>query len=358
MNIRDPLARVLLVCLAAPLAPAVCNGEPPFQAQPAAATPAPPNDLDALMARALQRRAQTWARLHDYVLAERERFALRGPGGVRLHGLDREFAWYVRDGYFVRSPVKANGVTLGEAERTKYERDWLAAEKRRQERRLARDAKTGGGEVSQGGSQDVDGPGGDEEPGPAVGPESMVGRGEPRFVSEAYFLKFRFEPGNYYSAGREQLDGREVVKVEYYPTRLFSDRTKPGERERMRERRGARAASRSEEDVERDVERQFDKTSLVTLWVDPAESQIVKYTFDNVGMGFLPGRWLVRVTDVRASMTMGRYFDGVWLPREITMDGALALASGDYSAEYRRSFTDYRRAETSAVIRGYAPQEN
>ena len=77
----------------------------------------------------------------------------------------------------------------------------------------------------------------------------------------------------------------------------------------------------------------MDKSSLITLWVDPAEYQIVKYTFDNVGMGFLPGRWLVRVTDVRASMTMGRYFDGVWLPRAITMNGGVALASGAFDFE-------------------------
>jgi len=109
--------------------------------------------------------------------------------------------------------------------------------------------------------------------------------------------------------------------------------------------------------MERDIERKFDKSSLITLWIDPAEHQIVKYTFDNVGMGFLPGRWLVRVTDLRATMTMGRYFDGVWLPREIEMHGGVALASGDYGFEYDRAFTDYKRAETSATIRGYAPQE-
>ena len=38
----------------------------------------------------------------------------------------------------------------------------------------------------------------------------------------------------------------------------------------------------------------MNKTALVTLWVDPVEHQIVKYTFDNVWMDFLPARWLVR----------------------------------------------------------------
>ena len=45
----------------------------------------------------------------------------------------------------------------------------------------------------------------------------------PRFVSEAYFMDFKFEPGNYYLAGREQLDGQQVLRIEYYPTRMFND---------------------------------------------------------------------------------------------------------------------------------------
>ena len=36
----------------------------------------------------------------------------------------------------------------------------------------------------------------------------------------------------------------------------------------------------------------MNKTALITLWVDPAEHQIVKYTFDNVWLDFLPpGGW-------------------------------------------------------------------
>ena len=36
-------------------------------------------------------------------------------------------------------------------------------------------------------------------------------------------MEFKFEPGNYYLAGREQLDGQQVLRIEYYPTRMFSD---------------------------------------------------------------------------------------------------------------------------------------
>ena len=44
-------------------------------------------------------------------------------------------------------------------------------------------------------------------------------------MSEAYFLRFKFEPGNYYLAGRERFDGRDVLRIEYYPTGLFGDQT-------------------------------------------------------------------------------------------------------------------------------------
>ena len=39
-------------------------------------------------------------------------------------------------------------------------------------------------------------------------------------MSEAYFMDFKFEPGNYYLAGREKLEGHDVLRIEYYPTHL------------------------------------------------------------------------------------------------------------------------------------------
>ena len=91
-------------------------------------------DLDALMARALERRNETWRVLHDYVLDERERFALEGPSDVRLFGSDRQYTWYVQDGILVRSPVRVNGVAVPDADRREYEAKWLNEERSRAER--------------------------------------------------------------------------------------------------------------------------------------------------------------------------------------------------------------------------------
>ncbi len=318
-------------------------------------------DLDALMARALERRHETWRVLHDYVLDERERFALVGPSDLRLFGQDRRYTWYVRDGILVRSPVRANGVEVPEADRREYEAKWLAEEQSRAEREQKRaatkaaDAKAAEGKGNEAETAESAAPGaappeGGASPGDAAA--EVVAKGlEPRFVSEANFLRFRFEQGRYFLVGREVLDGRPVLKIEYYPKKLIVDSDEPG-RKPPKENPDpvAREAAKARQDQ---IERQFNKVSMVTLWVDPAEAQIVRYDFENLGLDFLPGQWLVRVGETAASMTMGRYFDGVWLPKAIVMKGDLQVAIGSFDIDYRREFLEYRKAETAARIRGY-----
>ena len=105
-----------------------------------------------------------------------------------------------------------------------------------------------------------------------------------------------------------------------------------------------------EQQQEQDINRKMNKTALVTLWVDPAEHQIVKYTFDNVWLDFLPGAWLVRVDDIRASMTMGQPFPGVWLPRGMNIHAGLTFAVGSFEASYARTFANYREADVKTKI--------
>ena len=284
--------------------------------------PAPPSasgtDLDQFMARVLARRDDNWRKLQQYVLEEREQAELLGPGRVRLYGLVRDYTWYIRDGVFVRSPVRFDGVTLPEHERRKYEDEWLAREKARDEKR----AKQGADPMST----DVD--------------ALMRLASEPQFVSAAYFLKFKFEQGRYAFAGPEMHDGRRVLRIEYYPSRLFADRDNE-------------SAAGPDEDRKTDqrLERQFNKVALVTLWVEPDSHQIVKYIFENLGMDFLPGRSLVRLDDVAATMEMGQPFAGVWLPRHIEGHGGVTLANGTYDVRYVVDYRDYREATTKATIR-------
>jgi hypothetical protein len=300
------------------------------EGQTAASRPAtkPSGDLDQFMERVLARREVNRAVLNQYVLDETEEFQVLGPGRWPLHRMKRDFTWYARDGMHVRSPVRFDGVKVDEAARQKYEADWIKREQERRERKDKKEPEKGEVSVGPNGLQ-VSGGG--------------VAATEPRFVSEAYFMDFKFEPGNYYLAGRETLEGHNVLRIEYYPTRLFNDsddEKRPREMKKDRDNR-----------QEQDIDRKMNKTALVTLWVDPAEHQIVKYTFENVWMDFLPGAWLVRVDDIRASMTMGQPIAGVWLPRSMNIHGGFTLATGSFEASYDRSFTNYREAEVKTIIK-------
>ena len=156
---------------------------------------------------------------------------------------------------------------------------------------------------------------------------------EPRFVADAYsFVDVLFESGNYYLVGRETLDGNDVLRIEYYPERLVAD---SGDAE-------------SERDAE--IDAALGKTQLVTLWVDPEQHQIVRYSFDNLGFVFLPGRWLFRLEDVTASMSMRQPFAGVWLPARIEVRSVLSLATGTYELRIERTFANYREAVTGGRL--------
>ena len=292
---------------------------------------APQSDLDAFMERVLERREIDRKALSDYILDEKEEFEILGPGRFRLHRTSREYTWIVKEDMHVRSPLRYDGVAVPDDERVRYEENWLRREKRRQERKAKGETEDAEVEVS-GSGVDVSG---------------KTVPTEPRFVSEAYFMDFKFEPGNYYLAGREQFEGQEVVKIEYYPTRLFGGKD---DEKTPRELRRDRGQDR-ERQLENEIERKMNQTSLITLWVDPKIHQIVKYTFDNVWLDFLPAAWLVRIDSMRASMTMFQPFEGVWLPRGIDISAEVTLANGTFAAAYERRFSDYRQAEVKSRIR-------
>ena len=162
-------------------------------------------------------------------------------------------------------------------------------------------------------------------------------------------MDFKFEAGNYYLVGHESLDGHDVVRIECYPTRMFDDNDH--EHGEGRSERRPRKKDEKDQKVEAEIDRKMNKTALVTLWIDPGERQIVRYTFDNVWMDFLPGAWLVRVDDIHASMTMSQPFPGVWLPREMNVHAGISLAAGPFEAAYVRQFANYRLAEVKSIIR-------
>ena len=291
---------------------------------PVAAQQREASDLDAFMARVIARRDDNWKRMQQYVLDERETFQILGPGGTPFYGFRREYLWFPRDGdgVFVRSPLTVDGVKLGEAERRKAEADYLRREERRDKRREDRE-KTAAAD--------------DGSPATEVIGDGVRQALEPGFVSAAYFLKFKFDPGQYALAGRETFEGRPVLRIEYYPTKLFSEgRTRPNAKVRER-------------DV--DIEPKMNKAALVTLWVEPTAHQILKYEFRNLPWDFLPGRSIVRVDDVTASMEMGQPFPDIWLPRAIRIAIDFSTAVGELKGRFATDYHDYRLASVSTRIR-------
>jgi hypothetical protein len=290
-------------------------------------------DLDVFMREVLAQRDTNWKKLQQYILDEREQIELRGPSHQPIWGERREYSWYIRDGYFIRTPVKVNGATIGESDRRKYEAEFL---RRAQQRDRRFTGQASAGTPSTAGSTEAPADRADQ-----AGLDGLLKQvREPQFISSAYFLRFKFEQGTYAFVGRETLAGRDVMRVEYYPTNLYSDR--------QRRRMARDHDPASPRDAE--VQRMMNKVALVTLWIEPASHQIVKYTFDNIDFDFLPGRWLVRLETVRATMTMDQPFAEVWLPRDLEFVVAADIAAGRYDVRYSLEYRDYRQPDVKSKV--------
>ena len=186
-----------------------------------AAPALPQSDLDAFMNKVLARRDENWKKLQQYILDERAEIALRGPTGIPVWGDKREYTWFIREGYFIRSPLKANGVEVSDADRRKAEDSYLRRVKEREKRDAARERRRKG---------EAEAPPADE---PATLDAFIAQNAQPEFVDSAYFMKFKFEQGRYALAGREPFEGgREVLRIEYYPSKLYHDEEDPDRKKR------------------------------------------------------------------------------------------------------------------------------
>ena len=306
----------------------------------ATVSPSAQSDLDALMQRVLARRDENWKKLQQYTLTERETLQITALAVFRLYGFEREYLWFPRAGFFVRSPLKADGVTIGDEARRRAEDRWLRRSQSREQRLAERRAK---GETADGPRDPCGVHTGDECTGesPPVPGDIAIGGDvddivmqsfEPEFIQSANFMRFKFDAGQYALVGREKMLDRDVLKIEYYPTLLSKGNDKGDQRR------------------EEDFENGMNKTSLVTLWIDPAAQQILRYEFRNVGMDFLPARWLVRFNSMRATMQMREPFPNVWLPESVSMRFRMTLAAGPFEGRYDVKYSNYRLAETSGRV--------
>lgn len=258
---------------------------------PTVAAQSETSEIDRFMEKVLERREVNWQEIQTYLFHERELLQIRGRDIPPIAGFDREYVWIARQDELLRSPVRVNGVEVNRKEQQEYERNW------KKERSKKHDS-----------------------------------------IRREAFFEFKFEPGNYYFAGRERFEGREVVVVEYYPKDLFSEED-------------------DEADDEDDkYEEMLNKTSLVKLWIIPEIHQIAKVTLTNVGLEFLPFRWLVRIDDLEATLVMDTPIADVWLPREITASVQVSTANNSLDVSYLREFSDYREANVQIKFRFEEPK--
>lgn len=314
------------------------------------AYPSAQSDIDTLMSQVLDHRDENWKKLQQYTLRERETLQITALAVFRLFGYEREYLWFPREGFFVRSPVKADGVAIDEDKRRREEDQWLKnaqnREKQRKERESRRDKA---GAAAEG---DVPVPlsavPGDLALTGAV--DDIISQTfEPGFIRSANFMQFKFDAGSYALAGREKMLERDVLKIEYYPKRLFRDDNP--KKAPCEERRDTTNKCNKEEEFERDIELKMNKVSLVTLWVDPAEKQILKFEFRFQDLDFLPGRTLIRIESARSTMEMSEPFRNVWLPSAVGMRFRLGSAAGPLEARYDVKYRDYRLPEVTGRIR-------
>ena len=299
------------------------------------------SELDRFMAQVLTTQGRNVAAGLEYVLDERAEVRFSGPDRDTLFRGD--FTWYAREGVFVRSPVRIDGVPIGEEDRRTYEARWLERERERQR------ARTGAGETAGdeavAGNDDLMmhwmlGGFGADTAQVASGPGDDVEVGDPGFVASAYGpVDGLFDSGTYYLVGSEAWDGHDVLRIEYY-----------------RDRPGSPSGDEGQPGDDAEIDGEWSKTMLLTLWVDPVQRQIVRYSLENLGLGFLPARWVVRLDDVTASMSMRQPFAGVWMPERIEMRAVMRLATGTYELRSARTFSNYREAVTGGRVLGIAEQ--
>ena len=263
-----------------------------------------PDDIDAFMKKVLEQRNTNWQVLQTYIFAEEEVLDLTGINIPALESFKKEYLWFYRDDRLIRSLVRANGVKVSAREQERSEEKWGRKKK---------------------------------------------GKGEEDLTRESFF-EFEFEPGNYFFAGREMFEDREVfVVIEYYPDKFF------GEDDDESDTNDKLGRKRDEDDEEEEFEEAFKKTTLVTMWIIPEIHQLAKITFENVGLEFLPYRWLVRIDDIRASLIMDTPAEGLWLPREIYASGSISTALNTLSVGYARKFSDYQEADVKVRLQFEKP---
>ena len=320
---------------------------PAARAQAPLAAPDRPRPLHGHGAAAPRHRSQDAQRLR----ARRSR-SVRGarPGRIPFARMRYEYTWYVRDGMHVRSPLKFNGVPIGEIRAARL-RGALGQERGRppqvphRAREQARAGRQGAG----------DGRALDQRaalhlrvllPGLQVRARQLL----PRRQGDARRPR----------GAEDRLPADAAVQRRQRPRPTTSDsattRSATGARRTRRsprrrpDTRSSEAAGQGE--GARRGHRSQDEQVLAGHAVGRSGVAPDRQIHVRQRVARLPARragWC-KVDDLRASMQMGQPFPGVWLPHNISIHAGVSLALGPMELTYKREFSNYRKADVSSKI--------
>ena len=184
------------------------------------------------MERVLARRDENWKKMQQYILDEEERLQSIGPDGTRLYGFDRDYTWFIRAGLLRPQPAQVRR-RHDQRERTRAtgRAQWIEREKAREKRAQERAKERG--EERRRATATAHSISGSAPPSTML--LTAVARAAVRLGGLLPALQVRSRP---LRARRPRAaDDRDVLRIEYYPSKLFTEgRTRP-EQARPRARR-------------------------------------------------------------------------------------------------------------------------
>ena len=140
--------------------------------------------------------------MRDYVFSESEVLDNQSPLD-RFRQIPksyhREYAWVVRDGYLVRSPILFDGMDVAAEEQRTAEQKWIESQKKQSKWKSSLDYFVDSFRTLQPGRME----------------KSAKDKNNPTW-NDLWF--FRFEPGKYIYAGEQQFEGSKVVLIDYKAT--------------------------------------------------------------------------------------------------------------------------------------------
>jgi hypothetical protein len=162
-------------------------------------------ELDALMSDVLRRSELNLDAMRDYVFSETETYYQQTDDQTPI-GFRCEYAWIVRDGFLVRSPLRINGADVEGKERAASEDEWIKEQKEKGKTRGLMDFlyEFMGHYVSKSRVRAISG--GEINP------------------SGEKLLFFELKPGKYKYEGEQDHEGQRyaVITYDYYPVKGIS----------------------------------------------------------------------------------------------------------------------------------------